>query len=97
MNLLSGTRTSFRLDWEAEFFPRIVAQGYKGKHGLTFSRRAFLLCTVAVITGRLGGNRGSYQTDNDIYLVDGWVLSRADLEARGTSIPLLSLLSKDAR
>jgi hypothetical protein len=62
-----------------ELLPDIRAINSSFADGPALSRRAVLLSTAAVVTGRLGRNCANDVQDSDIVVVNGWVLSRADL------------------
>lgn len=78
-----------------EAFSDLLISDLKVKYSLKFSRRSVLLGSVAVFAGLRGQQSGRFE--NDFYLVDGWVLTRADLESSSASSPLASLPSANAR
>ena len=91
----SVTQTLNSANRYVEAFSDILISDGKFKYSLKFSRRSVLLGSVAVFAGLRGQQSGPFE--NDFYLVDGWVLSRTDLESSGASSPLANLPSANAR
>ena len=88
-----STRAGLPPGRTVELLPDLQAIGSLSAGRFALSRRVMFLSTVAVFTGCLNQSYANDSRDIGIVVVDGWVLSRADLTPGvepGPALPPLS-------